>query len=80
MPRRPPPDDDGPIDSDLEKFGDVTQTCPSCGTTLYDDADLCWNCGHALGTHPTKQIPMWVLITTAVLLALLILGLVLRLI
>jgi uncharacterized OB-fold protein len=78
MPRRPPPDDDGPIASDLEKFGGVTQSCESCGTTLHDDVEICWKCGHALGTHPVKQVPMWVLITAGVLLAVFVLGMVLR--
>ncbi len=44
------PDDDldeGPSDADLERFGGVTRTCPECGTEVFDDAEVCWSCGHA---------------------------------
>lgn len=78
MTRRPLPDDDGPIASDLEKFGGVTQTCESCGTVLHDDVEICWKCGHALGTHPTKQVPTWVLVTAVLVVVAIVLGMVLR--
>ncbi len=63
--------DDGPSEEDLERFGDVTQTCPSCGTTLYDDAEICWKCGGAVQESLRPGIPKWVLVTAGVLLAIL---------
>lgn len=71
--------DDGPSDADIERFSDVTQTCPSCGTTLYDDVEVCWKCGHALGSERRQGLPLWLWITAAGLLALAIGGMLLRL-
>lgn len=70
--------DHGPSDADIERFSDVTQTCPSCGTTLYDDVEVCWNCGHALGAERKIEIPLWMWITAAGLLALAIIGMLVR--
>lgn len=47
MPRRDELDE-SPQAADVEAFGDATVTCPKCKSTLYDDVDLCWKCGHAL--------------------------------
>jgi uncharacterized protein (DUF983 family) len=41
-------DDDGPSARDLEQFGDVTRTCPSCNKEVFDDAEVCYHCGHAM--------------------------------
>ena len=63
--------DEFPSEEDVERFGDVTFKCPECGTELYDDVELCWNCGHAIGArvHAGEGIPRWVMIV-AVLVAL----------
>jgi hypothetical protein len=50
--------DEGPSEEDLERFGSATQTCPECGTELYDDVELCWKCGHALTGHGNGG-PAW---------------------
>ena len=58
--RRPiDPDDidEAPSEEDLERFGDVTQKCPRCGTELYDDVEVCWKCGHALLSAPASRTP-----------------------
>jgi uncharacterized protein (DUF983 family) len=49
--------DEAPSEEDLERFGDVTQKCPQCGTELYDDVEVCWKCGHALLSGPTTRTP-----------------------
>jgi hypothetical protein len=67
-----PQNDEGPSDEDLERFGDVTQTCPKCGVTLYDDVVVCWKCGHALLTRP-KGPPLWVVIVAIMMAAVLVL-------
>lgn len=46
-PRPRPQQDDGPSPDDLERFGDVTRTCPECGKDVFDDAAVCYHCGHA---------------------------------
>ncbi len=58
--------DDGPTDADLERFGGVTRTCPKCRTEVYDDAELCWNCGHAFSGAPRAPKAIW--IVTAIVL------------
>lgn len=78
MARRFRDHEDGPTDADIERFSGVTQDCPSCGTTLYDDVDVCWNCGHALGSERRRPLPRWVWITAGVLLALALAGVLIR--
>lgn len=58
--------DEGPSEADLEKFGGVTRPCPECATDLYDDAAVCWKCGHALSGE-AKGMPIWVVVTAAAL-------------
>lgn len=62
--------DEFPSDEDIERFGGVTFNCPECGTELYDDTELCWKCGHAIGAkaHAGEGIPKWVIVV-AVLVA-----------
>ena len=66
-PRDPDDLDEGPSEADLEQFGGVTRPCPECKTELYDDAAVCWKCGHALSSEP-KGLPVWVMVTAAVVL------------
>ncbi|MBL8764646.1 MAG: zinc ribbon domain-containing protein [Phycisphaerae bacterium] len=60
MTRREDPDDadEGPSREDLERFGGVTRACPACGKEIYDDAQVCWSCGHALMREP-RRLPTW---------------------
>jgi hypothetical protein len=63
-------DPDLPLPEDVERFGDVTMTCPQCGATLYDDVALCYNCGRAVGPGTERKgAPLWaVLVAVAVVL------------
>lgn len=58
--------DEGPSESDLETFGGVTRECPECKAELFDDAEVCWKCGHALSGRSRGQ-PMWAVVTAVVL-------------
>jgi len=49
--------DEGPSDEDVERFGDATVACPSCGTELYDDVALCYKCGRALNADDDTKVP-----------------------
>jgi len=51
--------DEGPSQADIEAFSGVTRPCPQCKAELYDDAQLCWKCGHALSSAPAGK-PGWV--------------------
>lgn len=66
------PRDEGPSPEDIEAFGDATVECPSCGATLFDDVELCYKCGHALGAEaPEKPAPPWrVIVVIALVLVL----------
>lgn len=64
--------DEDPSDEDLERFGGVTVSCPKCGSELYDDASLCWKCGHALANPVRTRPPVWmIIVATLALLGLL---------
>lgn len=67
--RRPP--DENPSADDIERFGDVTRTCPECKKEVFDDAAVCYHCGHAFErTAPgSSRGPMWIIITILVLIA-----------
>ena len=56
---------EGPSDDDVEAFSGVTRTCPECKTEVYDEAELCYNCGHAFGG--TRSLPVWAMVTAALL-------------
>lgn len=62
MPRHDDELDENPQEADVEAFGDVTVTCPKCRSTLYDDVEICWKCGHALrgADAPAKTWLVWV--------------------
>ncbi len=64
-------DPDAPQPEDVERFSDVTQTCPECGKDLFDDAEVCWNCGCAVSEARTRAArpPLWALIAGALALA-----------
>lgn len=58
-------DPDGPSAEDLERFGSETDACPECGSEVYDQAELCHVCGHAIERGP-GSIPTWVGVAAAV--------------
>ena len=62
---RPPPhtrDDatDDPTPEDVDAFSGVTRTCPECNSEVYDQAELCWKCGHAFSGEPKALPSRWV--------------------
>lgn len=63
--------DEGPSAADIERFGDVTVSCPECGTEMFDDVAICWKCGHAVGVNAKKEggPPIWAIIATLLVLA-----------
>jgi hypothetical protein len=73
-------DDEGPSREDLERFSDVTRTCPSCKKEIFDDAELCYHCGSAVeGTaQGSGKMPMWVALTGTLVLAAFVLVFVFR--
>ena len=77
MARRRPIDpdelDEGPSESDLERFSDVTQKCPECGAELHDDVEMCWKCGHALTSRPARTPASLVVVLIVALVVVLVL-------
>ncbi len=67
--------DEFPSEEDIERFSDVTTTCPSCGVTLYDDAEVCYQCGEALAGGGKKS-PPWVAVTVGLVVVALIVAIV----
>ncbi|HMN40592.1 MAG TPA: hypothetical protein PKE29_07070 [Phycisphaerales bacterium] len=69
-PRREPQEvDENPSEEDLARFGDVTRTCPECRKEVFDDAAICYHCGHAFErtTAGSTASPRWIIITVIVL-------------
>jgi len=64
--------DEGPSEADIQRFGDVTQKCPECGTDLYDDAAVCWSCGHAVSARPDRHASPFAIVVVVVLVIVLV--------
>jgi uncharacterized paraquat-inducible protein A len=78
-PRRAAADiDEGPSPEDLERLDTPTRACPECRKQVYDDAEVCYHCGHAMTAQDTPASSRWVLITVAVLLAAFVVAYLLR--
>ena len=60
MPTRRDPDE-GPQDSDLERFGEESPVadarCPDCGTAVWSEADVCPRCYGYLGGDAPRGRP-----------------------
>ena len=42
--------DEGPSEADLDRFNrDEEGYCPECSAPVYDDAEICPNCGQQIG-------------------------------
>ncbi len=69
-PKSPPREiDEGPSDEDIQRFGDVTRTCPECHKEVFDDAAICYHCGHAFErtTAGSTKASRWVVGTIVVI-------------
>ncbi|MBL8744940.1 MAG: hypothetical protein JNK58_01145 [Phycisphaerae bacterium] len=54
-------DREGPSEGDLARFGGDDINCPACGASVYHDAALCHECGHAILDRETgRKIPLWI--------------------
>jgi hypothetical protein len=65
-----------PSRDDLERFGDVTRVCPECRKEVFDDAAVCYHCGHAFErTAPgSTRTPRWIVVTIIVIVAAFVIG------
>ena len=52
-------DPEGPSAQDLDRFGSELDTCPNCASTIYDQSEMCPECGWYLGEAP-KTVSLWV--------------------
>ena len=64
-------DPEGPSGSDLDRFGDELTTCRRCGSSMYDQADICPHCGEYV-VEPDKSLSVWAVIGVLVLAVLLL--------
>jgi uncharacterized protein (DUF983 family) len=55
-------DREDPSPEDLERFSGVTRACPACGEEVYDDAEVCYHCGEAMGSSSQRPLPTWAII------------------
>lgn len=63
--------DEFPSEEDIERFNNVTRTCPECGKEVFDDAALCYHCGHAFDrtTEGSTRSKMWVVVVVVLIIA-----------
>lgn len=65
VPRPADEDENDPRAEDLEQFSGVTRTCPECRSEVYDEAEICWKCGHAFSGEP-KPLPRWAVVVMVI--------------
>ncbi|MFG0246868.1 MAG: hypothetical protein ACF8MF_12545 [Phycisphaerales bacterium JB052] len=53
-------DPEGPSAEDLHTFGNELDTCPNCKSTIYDQSEMCPQCGWYLG-EVEKTVSLWVI-------------------
>jgi predicted amidophosphoribosyltransferase len=64
-------EDENPSLEDQERFGGATRVCPECRTEVYDDAEICHECGHAFEVRrePSKWVtPVVIAVIVAIVL------------
>lgn len=49
------PEDEGPSEEDLRRFGDDSAFCPDCGAEIWDQADVCPKCFAYLGGDTSRR-------------------------
>lgn len=70
-------DHEAPSEDDIERFGSATRVCSECKTEVYDDAEVCHNCGHAFNSRDDgAHMPTWAVATTFVVVGLFALGMI----
>ncbi len=69
-------DEQGPSPEDLRRFSGTTAYCPECGSTVWDQAEVCPSCGSYLGGDTSTQPPIarwfrrrWMILVVLVMLA-----------
>jgi predicted nucleic acid-binding Zn ribbon protein len=62
--------DEGPSESDLDRYGGETTRCPHCGAEVYDEAEWCHKCGAVMEKEAHARRPtVYVAIVVGVLIA-----------
>lgn len=65
--RKRPVHDDDPTQADIERFSNVTRTCSECNKEVFDDAEVCYHCGHAFTSADRASRPRWWIVVVVVL-------------
>lgn len=61
-------------DDDYDEDDDLIVRCPKCGAELYDDDTECPKCGHYITEEDNQNVPIWIILTGAVLLIAILFG------
>ena len=64
-------DPEGPSASDLHQFGSEMDTCPNCNSEIYDQSEICPECGWYLG-EVEKSVSIWVVVGVVGLIAIML--------
>lgn len=76
VPARPRPasrvPDDDPSPEDIARLDNPVRTCPECRKDVFDDAEVCYHCGHAFSRAPKGPSKLQVAIVAIIVLAFLI--------
>lgn len=59
-------DPEGPTQADIERFNSPTVRCRNCKRDVFDDTVACPHCGELIDTIEEKHMPVWAMVTLAV--------------
>ena len=65
-------DPEGPSAEDLDRFGSELNICPNCHQTIYDQSEICPECGWYLG-EVEKTVSLWLILGVCGLIVILLL-------
>ncbi len=72
VPARPRADsripDDDPSPEDIARLDNPVRTCPECGKEVFDDAEVCYHCGHAFSRAPKGPTTLQVVVVAMIVL------------
>jgi hypothetical protein len=71
-PKRAPREiDELPSQEDMDRFADPTRKCPECKKEVFDDAAVCYHCGHAFErtTAGSTRSPKWTIVVVLAIIA-----------
>lgn len=64
--------DEDPSEDDIARLDSPVRTCPECRKEVFDDAEVCYHCGHAFSREPRGPSGVQIAVVAVLVLSFLI--------